>query len=268
MLISMLYGTAKYLTAPKESMYHLHKSLFYLGFCFYIIIFLTFFAILFLSLTICNYPYLFQWALVIYSQLYSIQCLFLLAFLSCKLYFVFKGSVFALSRRTIIICSTLYAITTLFGILAAIAYPNYQHMSLMDTISVFMACFMVIVMAILVNVMLIAKLVQVYKMADSDQYFIDVVTKTSLLALISTGSFLVLSTLAVMGPFHNSFHVGFVEKLCLIVDCFTNFWCTLLSFKHFDGWYLKLCCDSKCKKTWYCILGRDEPMMCRELTIQ
>ena len=99
-----------------------------------------------------------------------------------------------------------------------------------------------------VIVVFVRKLMEIYK-AESQESFIDVITKISILTFMSIFVTLVdLIAVAVRFFIANTFTVSLSTHI-MMYDAFTNCLCMALSYRMFNNWYVKLCgfVDGKCK---------------------
>eukprot|EP01083_Nonionella_stella_P175526 611521_1 len=82
--------------------------------------------------------------------------------------------------------------------------------------------------------------------------FMKVITKTSLLTLISSFITVITFTGLALEPMMTSIHLYYLHHVLIVVDVYTNALCVFLTYGHFNSYYYKLCgcCDSNCHIFW------------------
>merc|ERR1719361_2341663 len=92
---------------------------------------------------------------------------------------------------------------------------------------------------------------QVFHLSAARDAVINIITKTTLLCVISSMTLLLfLIPFFLNGIVVNSHHVLFVANFMIVVDLFTNFLSVWLSYRCFDSYYFKICgfCDASLRK--------------------
>ena len=258
-IMLMLPALHRYLKLKSDR--QVNKYLFWICLTFFIITFLYLSTVIPRGIFFCQNDDKFQIITNISTQLYGIQTELLLAIFFMRLYFIFDETVFALSKATIRIYWIIYCLCTLLWVAAAIAFSNFSHRSIASVIIGIAFSMSLITISILI-ILFLYKMTQVYTSVDlenSDPTYIGVITKTSILASISTTLSLLNAIVIILEvlPSTRSIHIIFISKLFNVYDVFTNFWCVILSFSDYADWYLKICrgCDSRCVSCWHSIAG-------------
>lgn len=244
------------------------KCLFWTGSIFFVFIFLAHILWSFGSIYFCHDITIYNFINYLYTLAYTSQTFLLLAILFARLYFVFNGTAYALSPRLIKAYWIFYILTGIMFLIAGYAFANLYN-TFIGLILVGLGFLFYLSLAIILMVLFIRKLIQVYKGLDSDPTLIATITKTGLLCIVSISSTILLVILTLLTPSTKSVHVNLIVGVATTNDLATNFWCTILSFKAFDHWYLKICgcCDSKCKLCWHRCAGKDADIMRKEMEL-
>ena len=262
-LCSMIPAIYKYVKLRSKMM---DKGLFWTGLIFFIFVFLSLVHLTFDEMYFCRDISVYTITHTVTSLIYSIQTLLLLAVLFIRLYFVFDGTMFALSPTLIKSYWIIYIFTIILTVCAGIFYSNSRR-TFIGLLIVGSGFLMVIIIMVILIILFLYKLIQVYKSVDGDPELIAIITKTSLLAIISTSSTIILAMITLITPSSESIHFVFLNVLFVTNDFVTNFWCIILSYTEYSAWYLKLCkcCDNKCKWCWYRIVGKDITMLTKQI---
>ena len=258
-IILMLPALHRYLKLKSDP--KVNKYLFWICWTFFIIIFLYLLILIPRGIFFCHNHNTFQVMANISSQLYGIQTVLLSAIFFLRLYFIFAETTFALSQAIIIIYWIIFCLCTSLFIAASIAFSNFSHRFIAPIIIGIAFSMFLITISILI-ILFLYKLTQVHTSVDqenSDPALIEVITKTSILASISTIISLLNAIAIILEvlPSTTSIHTIFISKLFNVYDVITNFWCVILSFSGYTDWYLKVCkrCDSICISCWHSIVG-------------
>ena len=272
-MIPMLPAFCKYIKLKNIK----KKCLFWAGLLFYITIFLSIISGIAFSMYFCRDLATYNIVLNVFTQSYVVQTLLLLGILFARLYYVFKESRFPLSKITIKLYVIFYSLMIIFFIVGTAFRTAFRESTVALAIYALAFLMQVIVIVILVSLFLY-KITEVYKDMNKDDKgninpkLIIVVTKTSVLASISISITLVTAIAAIITPSTRSVHVVFGTRILSIFDLATNFWCIILSYRGYNGWYLKICayCDSKCAVCWNNIVRAKskESVKCIEETNQ
>ena len=257
-LLLMIPAICKYIKLNKIE----NKCIYRTCLIYFITIFLSIIVVMLVSIYTCRDSYTRFILRHIFRQLYPIQTLLLLCILFARMYVVFNGTLYALSTITIRFCSILYLMIIVIFIVTLIVHMVFETETELEVTMSGLQFLMIIILTIILISLFVYKMAQVYKSADKDNNnprFIGVITKMSLLSIISMFSTLLNGMGAIIVQFNRSAHVVGVSMLLIIFDLTTNFWCIILSFGGYNNWYLKVCgyCDSKCKRCWYKIVQEE-----------
>ena len=180
----------------------------------------------------------------ILTLLYVGQILLLIAILFTRLYFVFDETSFALSKTTIKLYWIFYALSIVMFLVAGIGISNFGPTITVFIISAFATLLLIVMLVILVSLFLY-KMIQVYRYTytkeTNDPTLVKIITKTSVVAIISilaTGVDLIAAIIASTRP---PVYFEILSFLLITFDVSTNFWCIVLSYNGYTKWYLKMC---------------------------
>eukprot|EP01084_Bolivina_argentea_P095113 171000_1 len=205
-------------------------------------------AILFMASAVSSESYCFVDADV-YAKLhlvarafYMLQWLLLIWLWFYRLYFIFKGTSFALSRRSIIIISCTYILWIIVAINSSICY----YFNVNPKILVFMmGIAMMLVLSLVVGLVWIFahKLYTVYrnKTAGNTKSMISIITKMFLLTLSSIIFFIVYVIVAMFYVQFDSIHLIFIHGIVMAVHVIINVFSIMLGLKCFGPYYVKIC---------------------------
>eukprot|EP01084_Bolivina_argentea_P157555 274536_1 len=202
----------------------------------------------------------------LYVTIYCIQSYLLLLLLFFRLYFVFCGTIYGLSKLTLKIYTILFCLLPFFFSIAVyqIGIEGRWNNPLMVTI-IIIGYIYIIIFASTISILFIHKLLIMARSinANNDSLII-VVTKTSILSFISSFMTiippLVLMVIFIKGSDSiyyqtttQQYIVRFIIDILFAIDVFTNFICIVLSYKFFNHSYLVICgnLDAKCKEYWF-----------------
>ena len=254
--ITMLPAFYKFLKSKKVQ----KQYLFWAGAIFFVIIFFTIIINIFYSVHVCRNYEMYTIFVNIFTLSYTFQTCLLLGLSFARLHFAFHGTLFALSTLTIKLHLIYYSLSMIVLIVSAIIYSNFPHTNTGLLMVITGCAFLMLIIALIILTALFAyKTLQVYKHADKDPKLIEIITKLSVLAFIPLFGTL-LDALAVVALIESaSIHIQLLVALFAIFDLSTNFWCIILSYSEYNGWYLKLCgrCNSECKACWYNIAEKE-----------
>ena len=191
------------------------------------------------------------------AMFYNIQTLMLLKLLFYRLYKTYNGTRLRLSLTTIRLFIILDIITSIAFVFGGIMYSLFRDGIGGQIWS--LASIMVIGETCILLLMFLYKMYTIYK-NSKDIDLVKIITKTSLLALVSTLiSILVFISFYFIGIFLTA-HYNYMVDVLLVCDMYTNALCIFLSYKKFNGYYVKLCgCgDSKCQRCWMSCVKNQE----------
>ena len=242
--------TVLYIYAHCQNWTKTRKPLFYVGAVFLIICFLTHIDLIPAHLSHCRHPKNVEIFYNLLTQLYASQTFLLIGLLYQRLWYIFKETTMALKNCTNISFLIFYIINLCALVFGAYSYSN----AFVDSsLAVSFAASLSILLIIFLDFLFIYKLYVVNKSATATKNKLSkTITKTSVLAIISTSLTMVFGTATTLEPIIDSIHFSFVVNLLFIADVYSNFLCIWLSYSHFNAYYLKICscCDSKCKAIW------------------
>ncbi len=188
--------------------------------------------------------------------LYALQLYTLWAVLFSRIYFVFVGTVYALSKCTQRIVLTFFIMMPILLIISLV--PIWPSQNNYRELNIFVAfCFLCsLAYCIWISAFFVHKLVQVLKGIDViilDDKLLRTVTKNTILAITSISSTFIAviiwgfasSSDANYNDVRWQYGIGFgfvVDELC-------SFICMMLTYQLFDHHYVLLCkcCDMQCK---------------------
>ena len=198
-----------------------------------------------------------------------------------RLNFLFQGTQFQISSRTIITFFLLFIMAVILTMLYAVLYFLYYHNADSDQLTLLIglitACFslLIIMLSSMLNILFVYKLIkvnrQIYKKKSDAQRLISTITKISILSLVCIVSTLFVTAMGVttQGLVFNSIHGWFAHAIAVSLDVCTNFICIFLSFHAFNGYYVNLCgcCDVKCKGLCRNFVGGDELELVKQMSV-
>eukprot|EP00483_Globobulimina_turgida_P009064 UN09082 len=117
-------------------------------------------------------------------------------------------------------------------------------------------------------ILFVRRLVAVYKTISSQDKLVDTITKLTILNVISLSITVLVPIIMIF--ITATAPTAFVGTTAFLignnVDVYTNFWCVMLSFTHFESYYNRVCgCfHFKCRKCWFKVLGRDARILAAE----
>lgn len=198
-----------------------------------------------------------------YHQLYVIQFLLLQVLLLLRLYFVFKDTTMALSKLTIYFFSISFITLTSCGLFVAILeiYESDWYLRIIFLAITYLLAFMLMIVLV---ILFIIKILSVYKDIDSDEQLILLITKITCLTFVSILVTIIAAVMIILDPGRT-----FGDVLSAQIDVYTNFLCIALSYKQFDGLYMKVCgcCHKGCERVCYrfAMVTHDERETAREI---
>ena len=118
-----------------------------------------------------------------------------------------------------------------------------------------LSALIIIIEAMILTSLFLHKVIQVYKSMDKQNNkpeLIKIITKTSVLAFVSTFSTLLSSIGTAISQMMAPIHAEFSAFILSVFDLSMNFFCIILLYKDYNEWYLKICgcCDSKFTMCW------------------
>ena len=258
--ISLIYPTYIYVKYYIKGNLRISKWLFYLGMIFFISIILCYLNHLFVSMVLCHDNALFTILEISMSYLYVIQGVILLAILFQRLVLIFKHrrvSTLAISRCTIRIFCSLFTSVIISASIGTLFYTSSETYNI-GVYLLLLAALEYLLMIIWLNSLFIHKICRVYAKNRQDAQLLDMTMKTTILCAVSTifallfmtARFLVLYNIGLIG----SLQSHLINAFIFFADLHTNYLSVLLSYNHFNKWYLNICgcCHSQCVSCWGC----------------
>ena len=184
-----------------------------------------------------------------------------------RLYYAFNLTQFKLSRYTVgfIITS---ATIGFFGLMYCLLLYTPKDPVGLTVLLINVATF--ISWMIFLISLFIYKLIQVYKNVSKNSALISIITKITILSVISITFtvvhciMLMITTLAFKNKPQIGLHVKMTKDLLHLFSIFINFICILFSYNCFDNEYQSLCgmTNDMCTNLWYYCIGeqKQEPM--------
>ena len=262
-MISMIYT---FIRAYAKKKLKSTKSLFYLGLIFYIAVVMS------LVLTVirqlqgsCNKNVVWTYLIICNAIFYSSQAVFLIIILFTRLTHIFNETSFALSKCVMnffIVLAIILATSTvssIFGYYALQLYsPNstvlqsiFNYIWLFGSVVYFMAL-------IWLNCVFAYKMQKVFKLMDDKSELINIITKATVLCVVSSATTLMFMMIFFSIGNHRSDYTIMLMDASLLFDLYTNFLSIWLSYDCFYEYYINICgcCDSLCRKVTSSIFGR------------
>ena len=246
------------------------KSLFYLGLVLFITLFSLFIVEMVRFPSRCLNLDQYLKLRIIASQLALLSSCNLFATYFYRLYLIFKGTAFALNTITIIVICAIFIVGILIYIPSIIGWT--LGISELEFLSAGLQLLAILLFVYMVY-LFIYKLVKIMRSTkDDSEVILKLMTKTTLLAMISCITFtLAISTSIMVGDVFMSIHFSFFCHFCIVCNYYTSFLCIFLSYQRFDGWYSKLCgCfESVCFKMWgRCIGVNGDSIMLEKVVVE
>ena len=175
-----------------------------------------------------------------------------------RLVTIFKGTTFKVSKSKIVIFVVTVTPVIMATLIGTILFygPYTQNQKKLGLLILVCTGTAYAVWLIVLNGLFINKLVRVYKAnrnsTAANERLIRVITKTSILCFTSTWCTILFIGTYFLKDAINSPHYYLFTGLLLFIDNYTNYWSVLLTFKHFEHWYMRLCGfnDRKCFVFW------------------
>ena len=185
--------------------------------------------------------------------LYMLQLYSLWSILFLRLYIVFQGSVYELSKYTLILFITMFILLPIIAAnLFNPAIPgNYKRILLF---SLFMLS---IIIFLSISVLFLYKLVMIFKTVENqnenvngkDNTFLLLITKNTILVMISISFSMINFVSVIFFPDNEQISLGYIRHFMFLFDIFTNFICVTLAYQCFKGYYDIFCgsLDRRCQ---------------------
>ena len=256
-ILIMFYKTIKKFESKKSPV------LYWIGICFQISCIATLSTYLAQSTVYCPY-HLYNKNETAYAITAALLNIFLvihyyllLVILFIRIHFVFKGSMWAIKQCTIRIYCCLYIAMIVFLLSGSMVFVFHEE----DTYGLYLiGIVVVIIIGIMIGLMVlyIRKLINVYKLSEGDQYFMGIITKTTICTLISL-SFFFFAYIPFFAVQSMTGYSYWILDLAVITDIYSNYICVIVAYPMFGTYYVKLCgkLDVKCRLCWGRMIGID-----------
>eukprot|EP01084_Bolivina_argentea_P034324 63525_1 len=245
-LLVTIYGTYRYVkdhNALKSSTIKPQKSLYIVGFVFFVVTLITLSQALIYDVMYLICPSLDQVEGPIYHATYFVQIFFLWIILFLRIYHIFRNSAFDLSK-----CIIRSYITAFICALAATIPIYYFFQFDADHFITLPYVAMSAIFSTAILITFIHRLILVFTNLGRDEYLLKSLVKHTILAATSIScTFLVIIVLIILYVKHSgvlSRHSVLEElilELFILIDIVSNFVCILLSYSFFDKIFHKLC---------------------------
>ena len=203
-----------------------------------------------------------------------LQSFMVLVTLFTRSYFVFKGSVYNLSRWTITAYCVSFSLLLLMALIVLVfPFEDVFGEERSDGIAVAMIALCFLIYALLcvsIAGLFIFKLFQLHKTVnkrdgenarfsttskDENDRFIALITKNTVLAFVATmTTVLTLASVITIPdkPTNSKFKKAYIRHYLFLLDAFINFVCIKLAYRVFQGYYYKICGPLDRKGKWCC----------------
>eukprot|EP01084_Bolivina_argentea_P011068 20686_1 len=227
------------------------KLLYYFGFAFFLISFITLLLYLIATLLYCSDMQLI-WIILyaLYTLSYAVQLYSLLLLLFFRIHWIFKSTMFAFSKYILQGFKILFIVTPLLFVASICVYNlNRMHGTIMVGISFLVA----IVLVVSITILFVRKLIHVYQNRDNEE-LLTVITKTTILTFCSifitalTNTSVIIANVIII-----SIHSLMISHIIAMFDMFSNFMFIALTYKCFQKEYNILFgfIDIKCRNLCY-----------------
>ena len=262
-IVSTIYSSIKHYRSPRCGDENFYRTLFWCIFTFQII---TGLALIFqISGSILYCPHKLHgvgtdWNLiqrVLFASFLGLHYYLLLLILFIRVYFVFKASAFAVSKCTARVYAIVYVIQPVIYFSGVLTFIFVNETVGYIIIAIILVDLLGLMMSLII--LYLNKLTTIYKLSNGNQYYMGVITKTTILTIIS----LSVTLVGYLPFFFSSWLNGYswwITDLMIVVDIFTNYVCVVAAHPIFASYYVKLCggLDAKCRYCCGSILGIDE----------
>ena len=118
----------------------------------------------------------------------------------------------------------------------------------------------VFIIILLLTSTFISKLIKLYKAIDRDDDLIKIISKTTILVIISGIFTFSVPVSWFVADAINGGNGAFIYQFMTMIDVLTNFLCVLLLYKYFDKLYYIFCgcLDKQCIKCWNKIINQNQ----------
>ena len=225
------------------------KTIFYVSLLFICFTILSLSGLLIEISLSCIHHIFLDYSFLIFITLYLLQsgCLLLISFIRVK--YVFDTTFMKLSKCTIRFYYIIFVILALFIPLSMIELIDTENdiLYIITAFAASMVFLLLIFLSVSIMILFIRKLIQVYKMVTKDDDLIEIITRSTILTLVS-----ISVTLIVLPTSGIQMQYPWILVYVFLFDITTNFLCIMLSFDLMKEYYVTICgcIDSQCKKCW------------------
>ena len=259
LLISALTFVFKYIRSFSKEASKTSKLLFHAGNAFVFLSIFTLFLAIPFNFNCTNHVYVKYWHRVFQCG-FGLQGYLLLILWFIRLYYAFNKTQFKLSNCTvifIIISLSICFCGFMYGILF------FTHKDKVGLIVLLVCVGMCLCWAIFLITLFIYKLIQVYKNVSKNSALISIITKNTILFVISIGwtilhcIMMMLTVILFKDKPIISMHIKMTKDFLHLFNIYVNFICILFSYNCFDGHYQSICglTNSICTRMWYQCIG-------------
>ena len=187
---------------------------------------------------------------------YVLQAFLMLIAWFIRLYSAFKGTILQIHEATMFIFLSIATSVFIFGVILGfdrdLVHANLHGQNFYYVIFVLAAIFVMLILFLCG--LFIYKLVQVYKNLGSDEEFIKIITKITILNF--TSLFITIISVSSTIGFHISVYGEFINHFAILFNYFSNFICVIFSYTYYTGSYNRYCgwMNNKCNACWYQLL--------------
>ena len=237
---------------------NMSKALYHSGLSFFILSLLT--LLLFTPINLkCQKAVPFKYLKKAGKLSYSVHCYFYIVLWFLRLYYAFCGTVFSLHKCTLIFFSVFGAV----GFLGLLYGINFQdtHSEVGLAVTVCLGLLFLTWIIFLVS-LFIYKLVKVYRNVNANKELIKIITKITILSIVSiccsTVYFLLMIVIAV--KIKDNIHAKLLRDFTQLFSIYMNLICVLLSYNCFDPLYGSVCglMNRRCTTCWRKVVGKSE----------
>ena len=267
LIITALFCIYKFIKHFGEEANKISRLLYHSGNAFFVISVITLILAIPIDFTCSRSTMLEYWDKA-FQVLYGLQCYLLLLVWFIRLYYAFNNSQFKLSRCTVMFI-IISAIIGFIGLMYCLLFHDVYNKTGFIILTIFLIAF--VAWMIFLVALFIYKLVQVYKSVSVNSNLIRIITKITILSVMSifftvVHCIMVIITAAIINESsldkETKLHLKMIGDFIHLINIFMNFICILLSYNCFDADYKYICggLSDLCTNAWHKCIGnhRDE----------
>ena len=188
---------------------------------------------------------------------YVLQAFLMLITWFIRLYSAFKGTILQIHQATMIIflsvAITIFIFGVIFGFDRTLIYSDVINEHNWYIVGVILAAIFISLILFLCS-LFIYKLVMVYKNLGSDEGFIKLITKITILNF--TSIFITIAFIPSLVAYTMGIYGEFVHHFAILINYLSNFICIILSYTYYDKQYNRYCgwMNNRCNACWFRIL--------------